>query len=37
MTKFLNWLLTPYTRWRENQKFKQRIKTLREQDPFIYK
>ena len=37
MTKFIYWLLTPYRRWQQKKKFEQRLKELREQDPFIYK
>lgn len=35
--KFINWLLTPYTRWKEKQAYKKRIAELRKRDPFIYK
>lgn len=41
MSKFFNklWQLikSPYTRYKENQKFKKRLKELKERDPFIYK
>lgn len=35
--KFINWLLTPYTRWQERRQFKRRLEELRKRDPFIYK
>lgn len=35
--KLLHWLLTPYRRWQEHKRFKQRLKEMRERDPFIYK
>ena len=35
--KFINWLLTPYRRWKERKEFKKRLKELRKRDPFIYK
>lgn len=35
--KIINWLLTPYYRWKENREFKKRIAELRKRDPFIYK
>lgn len=35
--KFINWLLTPFRKWKERQKFKKRLKELRARDPFIYK
>ena len=34
---FINWLLTPYRRWKEHREFKQRLEELRKRDPFIYK
>jgi len=35
--KFINWLLTPYRRWKENKEFKKKVEEMRRQDPFIYK
>ncbi len=35
--KFIQWLLTPYTRWQEHRKHKRRLEELRKRDPFIYK
>lgn len=37
MNKFLNWLLTPYRKWKENREFKKRVEEMRKKDPFIYK
>jgi len=34
--RFLNWLLTPYRRWRSYRRYKARIAELRRRDPFIY-
>jgi hypothetical protein len=33
----INWLLTPYRRWKERRDFKKKIEEMRRQDPFIYK
>ena len=30
-------IIWPYTKWKENKKFKRRLKELKERDPFIYK
>lgn len=30
-------IIWPYTKWKENQKFKRRLKELKERDLFIYK
>ena len=35
--KFINWLLTPYRRWKERKEFKKRMAELRKRDPYIYK
>jgi hypothetical protein len=35
--KFIQWLLTPYTRWKERRQQKRRLEELRKRDPFIYK
>ena len=35
--KFINWLLTPYRRWKERKALNKRLEELRKRDPFIYK
>lgn len=35
--KLLDWLLTPYYRYKEKQLVKKRLEELRQRDPFIYK
>jgi hypothetical protein len=35
--KFWNWLTKPYRRWKEEKRFKKRLKELHDKDPFIYK
>lgn len=35
--KFINWLLTPYRKWKEKKEFKKRVEEMRKRDPFIYK
>jgi hypothetical protein len=35
--KILDWLLTPWRRFQENKRLKNRLKELRKRDPFIYK
>ena len=35
--KIINWLLTPFRKWKERREFKKRLKELRARDPFIYK
>lgn len=37
MKKLLEFILRPYTKWREDRAYKQRIEELRKRDPFIYK
>jgi hypothetical protein len=37
MKKLISWLLTPYTKYKENKAFKKRLEELRKRDPFIYK
>ena len=37
MRAIINWLLTPYRKWKYNQEFKKRLEELRKRDPFIYK
>lgn len=32
-----DFLLTPYYKYQQNKKFKQRLEELRKRDPFIYK
>ena len=34
---FINWILTPYTRWKERKAIEKRLEELRKRDPFIYK
>jgi hypothetical protein len=35
--KFINWLLTPYYKWKSKQDLKKKLEELRKRDPFIYK
>ena len=35
--KLIEWLCTPYTRYKENKAFKKRMEELKKRDPFIYK
>ena len=35
--KLIQWLLRPYTRWQDRQRYKKRLEELRKRDPFIYK
>lgn len=35
--KIINWILTPYYRYKEKQMIKKRLEELRARDPFIYK
>ena len=37
LRRIINFLLYPYTRYKENKLFKKRRAELRERDPFIYK
>jgi len=37
MSKFINFILGPYLRWKEHRKMLKRLKELRKRDPFIYK
>jgi len=32
-----NKISAPYLKWKENRRFKKRIKELQKKDPFIYK
>ncbi len=35
--KFIQWLLTPFKKWKQRREFKKRLADLRKRDPFIYK
>jgi hypothetical protein len=35
-TKIKNFILWPYTRYKEKQRIKKRLEELRKKDPFIY-
>lgn len=35
--RFIYWLLTPWTKYKEHKAFKRRLEELRKRDPFIYK
>lgn len=37
MKKILEFILQPYTKWKEAREYKKRIEELRKRDPFIYK
>jgi hypothetical protein len=37
MKKIIDFLLTPWRKWKENREWKKRIKELQKRDPFIYK
>lgn len=37
MKKIIDFILLPWTKFKEHRAFKKRIKELRERDPFIYK
>jgi len=37
MKRLINWLLTPYLRYKQNKAYKARLEELRKRDPFIYK
>ena len=37
MKKILLWLISPYTRWKDNREAKKRLEELKKRDPFIYK
>jgi len=37
MKRFINWLLAPYRKYKEDKAYKQRIEELRKRDPYIYK
>jgi hypothetical protein len=37
MKKIINWLMTPYRRYKEKKAFEARLAELRKRDPFIYK
>jgi hypothetical protein len=35
--RIINFLLSPYKRFKEDRQFKKRLEELRKRDPFIYK
>jgi hypothetical protein len=35
--RIVMWITRPYRKYKKQQAFKERLKKLREQDPFIYK
>jgi hypothetical protein len=35
--RLLDWLLSPYRRWRSWRRYQQRMSELRKRDPFIYR
>ncbi len=37
LKKIWSFIIWPYTRYKEEQEFKKRLKELRKKDPFIYK
>jgi hypothetical protein len=37
MKRLINFLLTPWHKWKAKRAFEKRLKELRERDPFIYK
>ena len=37
ISRFIEWILTPYSLYKEHKAFKKKMKALREKDPFIYK
>ena len=37
LKKIWTWIISPYTRYKENKEFKKRMEELRKRDPFIYK
>lgn len=37
MKALLDFILTPYRKWKERKEFKKRIEELKKRDPFIYK
>jgi len=37
MKRIIEWLLTPYRKWKESREFKKRVEEMRKKDPFIYK
>jgi hypothetical protein len=37
LKRIFNFILYPYTRYKDNQRIKKRLAELRERDPFIYK
>jgi hypothetical protein len=37
LKKIINFILYPWTKFKEHREYKKRIKELRKRDPFIYK
>jgi len=37
LKKLIYWITYPYYAYKQHQRIKQRLKALRERDPFIYK
>ena len=37
MKRIINFILTPWYKWKEHKAYKKRIAELRKRDPFIYK
>ena len=37
ISRFIEWILTPYSLYKEHKAFKKRLEELRKKDPFIYK
>jgi hypothetical protein len=37
MKKLIQWLLTPYRKYKEKKAYEARLAELRKRDPFIYK
>ena len=37
MKKLIDFILSPWTKWKAKQAYKKRLADLRKRDPFIYK
>lgn len=37
MRRLLNFILSPWYKWKDRQRIKKRLEELRKRDPFIYK
>lgn len=37
MKAIIDFILTPFRKWKEHREFKKRIEELKKRDPFIYK